>query len=246
MHSGRSGRQKRLHVQADCAHLIGMARAPGCLALFLLGLLLLLPLLFANLVLGALGKLGLSPFSSLVIAGGMFLGGAINIPVKRIPRDQLVEVPIVNLYGVPRIAPGMVRRRSYSLLAVNLGGCVVPAGLGLYELVRLANQGFLLAAVMGVLISTAICYHLARPVDGVGITMPALIPALVAALCGLVLAPEMAAPVAFVSGVFGTIIGADLLHLKDVERIAVGMASIGGAGTFDGIVVSGLIATVLA
>ena len=82
--------------------------------------------------------------------------------------------------------------------------------------------------------------------DGVGITMPALIPALVAALCGLVLAPEMAAPVAFVSGVFGTIIGADLLHLKDVERIAVGMASIGGAGTFDGIVVSGLIATVLA
>ena len=41
-------------------------------------------------------------------------------------------------------------------------------------------------------------------------------------------------------------IGADLLHLKEVVRIAPGLASIGGAGTFDGIVLSGLAASLLA
>jgi len=44
----------------------------------------------------------------------------------------------------------------------------------------------------------------------------------------------------------GPLIGADLLHLDDIEAIGAGVASIGGAGTFDGIVLSGLAATVLA
>jgi uncharacterized membrane protein len=41
------------------------------------------------------------------------------------------------------------------------------------------------------------------------------------------------------------LIGADLLHLKDITRVSVGMLSIGGAGTFDGIVLSAVLATVL-
>jgi hypothetical protein len=39
---------------------------------------------------------------------------------------------------------------------------------------------------------------------------------------------------------------ADLLHLKGIEQSTVGMASIGGAGTFDGIVLSGIVAVYLA
>jgi uncharacterized membrane protein len=49
-----------------------------------------------------------------------------------------------------------------------------------------------------------------------------------------------------VAGVVGSLVGADLLHLADVRRIGTGMASIGGAGTFDGIVLSGIIAAYLA
>jgi uncharacterized membrane protein len=59
--------------------------------------------------------------------------------------------------------------------------------------------------------------------------------AAVAALLALVFAPGEAAPVSYIAGVAGPLIGADLLHLE-VEQSAVGMASIGGAGTFDGIV----------
>lgn len=223
-----------------------MARAPGCLALIVLGLLLFAVTLFANLVLGALGKLGLSPLASLTIAAGIFLGGAINVPIRRTPRDKLVQVPMVDLYGLPRVVPRLMRQRTYSVLAVNLGGCIIPSLLGLYELSRLADHNALFGSVLGIAVNTGVCYHLARPVPGVGITMPALVPALVAALCGVLLVPEWAPPAAFVSGVFGTLIGADLLHLKDVERISTGIASIGGAGTFDGIVLSGLVASLLA
>jgi uncharacterized membrane protein len=60
------------------------------------------------------------------------------------------------------------------------------------------------------------------------------------------LAREIAPLIAFSSGVLGTLIGADLLHLNDIRKITTGVASIGGAGTFDGIVLSGFIATLLA
>jgi uncharacterized membrane protein len=64
-------------------------------------------------------------------------------------------------------------------------------------------------------------------------------------LSGLILAPAWAPPIAFSAGVLGPLIGADLLHLGDIAEIGTGMASIGGAGTFDGVVLSGLVATVL-
>jgi len=40
--------------------------------------------------------------------------------------------------------------------------------------------------------------------------------------------------VAFISGVLGTLIGADLLNLGKLRELGAPVASIGGAGTFDG------------
>lgn len=51
---------------------------------------------------------------------------------------------------------------------------------------------------------------------------------------------------AFVIGVAGPLIGADLMHLKDIEARSAGTLSIGGAGTFDGIVLSGVVTAYLA
>jgi uncharacterized membrane protein len=76
------------------------------------------------------------------------------------------------------------------------------------------------------------------PIAGIGA-------AVVTALLALIFAPD-AALVAYVAGVVGPLIGADVLHLREIEQSAVGMASIGGAGTFDGIVLSGIIAAYLA
>jgi uncharacterized membrane protein len=50
---------------------------------------------------------------------------------------------------------------------------------------------------------------------------------------------------AYVGGVLGTLIGADLLNLGKIRNLGAPIASIGGAGTFDGIFLSGFIALLL-
>lgn len=221
---------------------------PGCFALVLLAAFLLLPFLLADVMLTALAKLGLDPTTSLLAASGIFLGGMINIPVKRIPREETVEIPAIQLFGIGRLMPQRVRRQTATVIAINVGGCIVPTLLALYQMNRLAGEdlSLLVAALGAVALNTMVCYGLAQPVPEQGIAMPALVPALVAVGSAYVLAPAFAPPVAFTAGVLGPLIGADLLHLDDIKEIGAGVASIGGAGTFDGIVLSGLAATVLA
>lgn len=221
----------------------------GCLPLLLLvGLVILFPLFLANAVIVALGKLGLSPSLSIFVAVSIFIGGMINIPVRRIPREELIETHPIGLFGFGRFFPQMVRRRTYTVIAVNVGGCIIPCFLVIYELLRLAGVGAIAVALALVAagINIAICYRLARPVPNVGIALPAFVPALAAAACGLLFMHEQAPLIAFTAGVLGPLVGADILHIRDIEGISTGVASIGGAGTFDGIVLSGLIATLLA
>ena len=220
---------------------------PGCFSLLVLGLVLLLPFVLANAVLAALGKLGLGPTSSLLAALGIFGGSLINIPVTRVEHETVVEYLPNQLLGLGRLLSHPVRKRAYTVIAVNVGGCLIPTALAGYQVARLALHApsALPAAGLAIAINVGLCYSFARPEPGLGITMPALLPALAAALCGLVLAPAWAPPVAFAAGVLGPVIGADFLHLDDIAEIGTGMASIGGTGTFDGIVLSGLVATLL-
>jgi uncharacterized membrane protein len=210
-------------------------------------MLALLPVFLADAILAALAKLGLSPQSSLVLTLAIFLGGTVNVPVRRIPRVEVTEWGPSGLFGFGPLVPRRVRR-TYSVIAVNVGGCVVPVGIAAYELARIAAGGALplAAALFSIAINTVVCYRVARPVPNLGIAMPPLVPAALAAACGLLLARELAPLVAFAAGVLGPLLGADLMHLRHVRRFAAGDASIGGAGTFDGIVLSGLIATLLA
>jgi uncharacterized membrane protein len=113
----------------------------------------------------------------------------------------------------------------------------------------LAQHGadLLLKTGVAALITTVVCYLIARPVPGLGIAMPGFVPPIVSALSAYLLAPDQAPPVAFVAGVVGPLVGADLLHLRDMHKVATtGIASIGGAGTFDGIVLSGILSAYLA
>jgi len=225
---------------------------PGCLAL-LLALLLLLPLFLAQLMAVALERLGLPPAFALAAVLGIFLGGMVNIPVKTIEREEDILVDPLSLYGFGKLSPffglrpRIVKARTRSVIAVNLGGCVIPVGIAVYETVRVIGLGWTptLALAAVTVLNVLVCQRLARPVPQVGIAMPALVPPLVAAAPSLLLVPELAPPVAFVAGVLGPLVGADLFHLKEVTRVPTGVASIGGAGTFDGIVLSGMIATAL-
>ncbi|MFQ5902263.1 MAG: DUF1614 domain-containing protein [Candidatus Binatia bacterium] len=222
---------------------------PGCLPLIaILGLLVLFPLFFAQMMVAALSKLGLHPQVALLTLVGIIFGGSINIPVKRIPREEEYLVDPFMLFGFGQIFPRLRLTHSYTTLAVNVGGCLIPCGIALYQCLRVLARGpaAVLVLLIVTTISISVCYRLARPIQGIGIAMPAFIPPLLAAIPSVLLMPDFAPPIAFVAGVLGPLIGADLLHLSDIKHISTGMASIGGAGTFDGIVLSGLMAAFLA
>ncbi|MEW6246330.1 MAG: DUF1614 domain-containing protein [Nitrospirota bacterium] len=221
----------------------------GCfpLILFLL-LLVLLPVVFGHLFTAALLKLKLEPATAALLVLAIFIGGAVNVPVKRIARTETLLADPFAVFGIPGWWPRFRRIRRETVIAVNVGGCVVPVGLAAYETAYLLGEGpeSVSGLVVAAAITAAVCYWTAKPIEGIGIALPGFVPPFTAAISALVLAPEQATPVAFIAGVLGPLIGADLLHLRDVERIATGMASIGGAGTFDGIVLSGIVAAYLA
>ena len=87
---------------------------------------------------------------------------------------------------------------------------------------------------------------MAYPVPGVGIAEPMFIPPLVTAVVALAISRNHAAPLAYIAGSLGTLIGADLLNLQRIHGLGAPVASIGGAGKFDGIFLTGLIAVLLA
>ena len=192
----------------------------------------------------AFQKLGLSPHGALLLVLGILFGGAINIPLTTVDSTAPpVPPPDVSQPGRiwPPAAPDYTGRTT---IAINLGGCIIPVCLCLYLLLRqLVNPFVLLPAL---LIVTAVSYLFSRPVPGIGIGMPVLIAPLSAVLAALLLDPANAAPLAFSSGVLGVLLGADILRLADIRKMGVRIASIGGAGTFDGIFLTGIIAVLLA
>jgi uncharacterized membrane protein len=143
-----------------------------------------------------------------------------------------VNVPLRRLGG----SPG-------TLLAINLGGALIPSGLSIF---LLAQHAPLLPALAATLVVGVIVHRLARPVPGVGVTVPILVPPFIAALAGIALAPSAAPCVAYIAGTFGTLIGADLTNLSRFAASGAPVASIGGAGTFDSVFVTGILAVLLA
>jgi uncharacterized membrane protein len=100
--------------------------------------------------------------------------------------------------------------------------------------------------ILAIGIVTAASYAASRPVAGIGIGMPILIAPLISAITAIIINPEQSAALAYIGGVLGVLIGADILRLKDVRHMGTPIASIGGAGTFDGIFITGVVAVLLA
>ncbi|PYN77561.1 MAG: hypothetical protein DMD96_23450 [Candidatus Rokuibacteriota bacterium] len=130
-----------------------------------------------------------------------------------------------------------------TVVALNVGGALIPILVSLYLLVHTRMFGRML---IGTAVVAAVVHSLAYVVPGVGIAVPMLVPPLVAAGVALLLAFRRAPPVAYVSGSMGTLIGADLLNLGLVARLGAPVVSIGGAGTFDGVFLTGILAGLLA
>lgn len=186
-------------------------------------------------------RMGVSPRYILGLLLLSLLGSAINIPVAQLPPEHMVSSGVVDFFGMQYVVP-MVREWPGTILAVNLGGAVIPAILSLY---LLAKNKFYLRALLAVAAVAFVTHLLAKPVRGVGISIPIFVPPIVAAVAAMIFGWKQAAPLAYIAGSMGTLIGADLLNLNRIQGLGAPIASIGGAGTFDGVFLTGVLAVLL-
>lgn len=187
-------------------------------------------------------KMGVNRRYVLAILLCSLLGSMVNIPVAELPAKEIAVDQEVDFFGVRYVVPS-IQREGNTVIAVNLGGAVIPVGLSLYLLIK---NGIYIQAAIGVAVMTVLTHLMATPVPKLGIAMPTLLPPLLAALVAVAISRRQAAPVAYIAGCLGCLLGADVLNLGRIRELGAPIASIGGAGLSDGIFLTGIIAVLLA
>ena len=187
-------------------------------------------------------SLGVSSRAAIFLLFGSLLGSVFNIPIAELPPERVMSDQVIDFFGMRYEVP-VVSHWAGTVIAVNIGGAVIPTLMSIYLLAkhRLWTKGLLATAIVAVVI-----HWLANPVPGLGIAVPVFVPVVTTAVVALLLSREDAAPLAYIAGSLGTLIGADLTNLDKVRGLGAPVASIGGAGTFDGIFLTSILAVLIA
>ena len=204
---------------------------------------LLLSFVQIGLLTVAFEKLGLSAQYAFLLLFVSLFGSANNQPtVKNAAERPPPEAIPEHLRALMQQA--LQRFDGKTLIAVNVGGGLIPVMFSLYLIQHhpVPLNDILIATVIVAVISRLA----SRPVPGLGIAMPIFVGPVAAALTALGISPEHSAPLAYICGTLGVLIGADLTRFNDIRKMGVPVASIGGAGTFDGIFITGIVAVLLA
>ena len=215
---------------------------PGFFSILLVLLAGLIILIQLRILRYAYMRLGVGPGAALFLLFGSLLGSYFNIPIAVLPGKPVMAGQIIEFYGMRYVVPTVVSWPG-TVLAVNVGGAVIPTLMSIYLLVR--YQLWLKAAIATAVIAVVI-HSMATPVPGIGIAVPVFAPVVITAIIAFILSREYAPPLAYIGGSMGTLIGADLLNLDKISDLGAPVASIGGAGTFDGVFLTGILAVLLA
>lgn len=187
-------------------------------------------------------RLGVGAVAASLILLVSLAGSYVNIPIYALPEQQAVSGREIGHFGMRYVVPVVVDWPR-TIVAINLGGAVIPIAISIYLLARntLWIRGLAATAVVAL-----VCHQMATLVPGLGIAMPSFAPPLVTTVAALLIAPASAPAVAYISGSLGTLIGADLMNLGRIQGLGAPIVSIGGAGTFDGIFITGIVSVLLA
>lgn len=231
---------------------------PFILILLFIILILFAPLLiyfffFTALSIGT--ALSMSLIEIFLLFMAIMMGSAVNIPIKEYnnPENYYLERE-VSFFGIRFRMPVTNQK---TVICVNIGGAVIPAGASLYFIISslitysFVRLEFILTALVTLSVVILVSNKFAKIVENVGITLPMFLPPSVTVLTSLIASYIFSCPldllgrIAFSTGVLGVLIGADLLNLKKIRKIGAPMISIGGAGSFDGIFITGVISAIL-
>ncbi|MBV8452366.1 MAG: DUF1614 domain-containing protein [Deltaproteobacteria bacterium] len=217
--------------------------SPMHIGLLGLVLLFLIAMLEVGIIESAYQKLGMSHRAVTLLLLLSIFGSYINIPVATISAiSPPLAAPHYHIYNLSYIA-ALLPGADDTIIAVNLGGAVIPVLLSMYLLMRI---GGVAPAFIATVVVALLVHHFSRVVPGAGIAVPTFIPGFAAAILAILLTRKRRPVVAYVAGTIGCLVGADVLNLALIARLNAPVASIGGAGTFDGVFVSGVIAVLLA
>lgn len=187
-------------------------------------------------------SIGLSPGGAMLVLFGSLVGSYFNIPLAELPRQHIVAGHVVHYFGMRYVVPVVVNWPG-TVIAANVGGAIIPVVVSAYLLIRCRLW---LRASLAVTCIAIVSHLLAHPVRGLGIAVPVFVPAVATAITASVLSRQYAAALAYIGGSIGTLIGADLMNLGRLQGLGAPVASIGGAGTFDGIFLTGVLAVLIA
>jgi uncharacterized membrane protein len=188
-------------------------------------------------------RLGVGPGAALLLLLGSLIGSYFNVPLAVLPGPPPISSgQIVDFFGMRYVVPVVVAWPN-TVLAVNVGGALIPALMSAYLVIRYQLR---LKAMLATAAIAIVIHSMATPVPGIGIAVPVFVPVVATAILAFVLSRENAPPLAYIGGSMGTLIGADLLNLDKIGGLGAPIASIGGAGTFDGVFLTGILAVLLA
>lgn len=166
-----------------------------------------------------LDRMRLTDKQALLLIGAIIIGSFIDIPIMRSPLQ----------------------------VSINLGGAILPAFLSIWLIIKADETAERVRAVMAVVLVALSVYigTLYLPYEPENMFLdPKLIYGLSAGVIAYLAGRSRRS--AFVGGVLGIIVS-DLVHMITLLRIGVGgTTNIGGAGAFDVVVVSGIVAVMLA
>jgi len=172
--------------------------------------------------------------------------------------EAIIIVFISFLFGFEIILFGINISNIYLLtygnwkLYVNMGGAIIPILLSIYLTIK--KKLSLKKIVIGIIVVTVVAFFVTHPAENKGIvaSIPyAFLPAIFASIISIFLSWKdfiKAAPLAYISGTIGVLIGADFLHLWELLHMPISSptnATIGGADVFDMIFITGVIAVVV-
>jgi uncharacterized membrane protein len=190
----------------------------------------------------AYNRIGIGPRHMFLLLFLSFMGSYVNIPIWYLPPHSVAQPGVIYFHGMQHVIP-FVKNWPGTVIAINLGGAVIPILLSGYLILK---NALFRKSVVGVCLVAFFVHIIAQPVRGVGVVVPTYLPSIIAAVVGFLLSRKKAPPLAYISGSLGTLVGADLLNLRIIQELGAPVASIGGAGTFDGIFLTGILAVLLA
>ncbi len=183
---------------------------------------------------------GISELEAMILFALIVIGSFINIPVYEKEGKEILKS--VSFFGIIYY----LRERKKIIVALNVGGAILPSILAIKVLTDVPFFPW----IFSFLITSFAIYFYAKPIPRVGIVVPMFVPPIISILSSYIAISSFNLPISFLpkiafsSGVLGSLLGADILHLKDIERVGSGVVSIGGAGTFDGIFLTGILAVI--